>query len=119
MKYINTIFVCFALTSSLVLASDGLPYGADSVRVEGGKVRVKGMDGQSVNVDGGNVNVKGMHGESVRTGGGNVNVKGMDGQSVRTMGKAGKKSARDEDSEDDDKDDDSNVKEQAPEADKD
>jgi len=112
MKYINIIFTCMALSSSLAFAVDGLPYDADSVRVEGGKVNVKGMNGQSVNVDGGNVNVKGMNGESVRTGNGNVNVKGMDGQSVSTKGKAGKKSARDEDA-----DDESEAKESA--ADKD
>lgn len=112
MKYINIIFGCFVLTSSLAFALDGLPYGNDaqSVRVEGGKVNVKGMNGQSVNVDGGNVNVKGMSGETVSTGGGNVNAKGMNGQGVSTKGGAGKQSARDEDGE---------AKETAPAEDKD
>lgn len=116
MKYINIIFTCIALSSSPAFALDGLPYGAGSVRIEGGKVNVKGMNGQSVNVDGGNVNVKGMNGESVHSAGGNVNIKGMDGQKVHTKAKAGKKPARDEE---EDQDDDSDANESATAEDKD
>ena len=94
MNFIKIIFFCITLSSSLALALDGLPYGADSVHVDGGKVNVKGMNGQSVNVNNGNVDVQGMSGESVRTGGGEVNVKGMDEQSVRTKGNPGKKRDR-------------------------
>ncbi len=111
MKPIKIMLCCIALSSSLAFALDGLPYGADSVRVDGGKVNVKGMNGQSVDVNGGNVDVKGMNGESVRTGGGEVNIKEMDGHNVRTKSKPGKKRARDDNEEEDE---DSNVKETAP-----
>jgi len=110
MKYFKILLSCLALCSSLAFALDGLPYGADSVRIDGGKVNVKGMNGQSVNVDGGNVDVQGMHGQSVKTGGGKVDAKGMHGQSVSVKGKAGKKRSGDED---EDQDDDSDAKEPA------
>lgn len=115
MKLIKIMLLCVALSSSLAFALDGLPYGTDSVRVDGGKVNIKGMNGQSVDVNGGNVNVKGMNGESVRTGGDAVNVKGMDGQSIRTKGKQSKKITRDEDEGEEEEDNEVNeVKETAP-----
>ena len=109
MKLIKIILLCIALTSISAFALDGLPYGADSVRVDGGKVTVKGMSGQSVDVNGGNVDVRGMNGETVRTGGGGVNVNGMDGQGVRTKVKQGKKRTRDGN-----EDEDEDVKETVP-----
>lgn len=94
MKFINIIFFCVAMTSTLAFGQE---------QSYGGNVNLKGMGGQSVVIEGGNVIIKGMNGESVQTGDGSVNATDMFGQSVNTRGKAGQKRARDEDADKEEK----------------
>ena len=96
MKFINIIFCCLAMSSTLAFGQ---------VQSYGGNVNVQGMGGQSVVVEGGNVTVKGMHGESVQTGAGGVSATGMSGQSVNTKSNTGRSKSRDEEEEKEEKED--------------
>jgi len=96
MKFINSMFCCLAMTSSLAFSQE---------QTYGGNVNLKGMGGQSVVIEGGKVNVKGMNGESVQTGSGSVNATGMSGESVSVKGKAGRKKSSDDDEDKEEKED--------------
>lgn len=88
MKYINIIFCCLTIDSTLAFGQE---------QSYGGNVNLKGMGGQSVVIENGKVDIKGMNGESVQTGSGSVNATGMSGQSVSTKSNAGGKKSSDED----------------------